>query len=252
MIIDRPVPEQIPQLRALWKQAFGDEDAFLDGFFSQGFSRDRCRCITDSGSVAAALYWFEAKYRGKPLAYLYAIATDRAFRNRGLCHRLMADTHGHLATLGYAGTILVPAEESLFSFYASMGYREFSTLREFTATASGPAVSLHPVSPEEYARLRRQQLPENSVLQEGAALTFLQTYAAFYEGNGLLLTAIRDGTKLFVPELLGDPGQAPGILAALNALEGVFRMPGQGKPFAMVKSLTDAPLVSGYFGLALD
>lgn len=252
MTIDRPAPEQLPQLRALWKQAFGDGDAFLDGFFCHGFSQDRCRCITDYGKVTAALYWFEAEYRGLPLAYLYAIATDKEYRNRGLCRRLMEDTHTHLAALGFAGTILVPAEERLFSFYAAMGYREFSTLREFTSTASGPAVPLCAVSQEEYARLRRQQLPEDSVLQEGAALAFLQTYAVFYAGSGLLLTAIRDGSRLFVPELLGDPAQAPGILAALDAPEGTFRTPGPGKPFAMARSLTADPLPSGYFGFALD
>ena len=252
MTIDHPTPEQLPQLRALWKQAFGDGDAFLDGFFSAGFSPNRCRCITDSGRIAAALYWFETEYRGLPLAYLYAIATDKDFRSRGLCRRLMEDTHALLTTLGFAGTILVPAEESLFSFYASMGYREFGTHREFTASASGPAAILHPISTEEYARLRRLYLPEDAVLQEGAALAFLQTYSVFYAGSGLLLAAVRDGSSLCVPELLGDPAQAPGILAALDAPEGTFRIPGQGKPFAMARSLTSTSLPSGYFGLALD
>ena len=30
MTIDRPLPQQIPDLRRLWKEAFGDTDDFLD------------------------------------------------------------------------------------------------------------------------------------------------------------------------------------------------------------------------------
>ena len=32
----------IPALRRLWKQAFGDDDQLLDSFFSIAFSPDRC------------------------------------------------------------------------------------------------------------------------------------------------------------------------------------------------------------------
>lgn len=252
MTIDRPEAHQIPGLRALWQQAFNDTDAFLDNFFSTGFASDRCRCVTKDGKVAAALYWFDAEYRSKPVAYLYAVATAEAFRGRGLCHALMEDTHAYLAALGYAGTVLVPGSESLFHFYARMGYRVFSTVGEFFCTASGPAVPLQPISPEEYARLRKALLPENSVIQEGATLTFLQTQADFFAGRGILLAASRNGDTALIPELLGDPANAPGILKTLGAEKGTFRTPGNDRPFAMYRSLTAAPPAKGYFGLALD
>ena len=80
MIIDYPAENAIPQLRGLWKEAFGDEDAFLDAFFATGFSPDRCRCVTVDGQLAAALYWFDCSWEEKPLAYLYAVATGKAYR----------------------------------------------------------------------------------------------------------------------------------------------------------------------------
>lgn len=252
MTIDHPTPAQIPALRHLWQQAFGDSDTFLDGFFSTGFDPRRCRCLTEQGETAAALYWFDTMYQGSRFAYLYAVATDLRFRGRGFCHKLMADTHAHLADLGYAGTFLLPAGASLRDFYAAMGYNAFSAVSEFPCTAAGAAIALEQLSHEEYARLRQKYLPENSVVQEGAMLAFLQTYAAFYEGTGCLFTAIRDGETLFVPELLGDASAAPGILQALGFSCGSFRTPGGHKPFAMCRSLTRAQIPAGYFGLALD
>ena len=56
MIIKQPAKEQIPQLRKLWQEAFGDTDAFLDIFFSAAFDAERCRCVMTQGQVAAALY----------------------------------------------------------------------------------------------------------------------------------------------------------------------------------------------------
>ena len=38
MIIKPPSKEEIPQLRTLWQEAFGDSDAFLDIFFSNAFA----------------------------------------------------------------------------------------------------------------------------------------------------------------------------------------------------------------------
>ena len=55
MNIDVPRKGQIPALRALWREAFGDSDAFLDTFFATGFSPDRCRCIVEGGEAQAAL-----------------------------------------------------------------------------------------------------------------------------------------------------------------------------------------------------
>ena len=76
MTIDRPSDTQV--LRRLWKQAFRDSDAFLDSFFSVGYSCDRCRQLSLDGQLAAALYWFDCSLAGKPVAYVYAVATDAA------------------------------------------------------------------------------------------------------------------------------------------------------------------------------
>ena len=126
MNIDYPTRARIPALRSLWTQAFGDDDAFLDLFFSTAYGETRCRCITLQGQIAAALYWFDCAAEGETFAYLYAVATDPAFRGKGLCRALMEDTHHLLKDQGYAGTVLVPGEPGLFDMYEKMSYTVLS------------------------------------------------------------------------------------------------------------------------------
>lgn len=251
MIIKPPEMEQIPQLRQLWKQAFGDTDAFLDKFFSTGFATERCRCVMDRGQVAAALYWFSCQCGGQALAYIYAVATGRDFRGQGLCRRLMADTHDHLKDLGYAGAILVPGDPGLRRMYRDMGYEDMTGIRRFSCTAGAP-ILLKAINAARYAALRREKLPENAVLQEGENLRFLETMAQFYAGDGILLCAVKDGDRLTVPELLGDPAAAPGIVAALGCKEGVLSVPGEEEPFAMGIALTPDFQKPSHFAFAFD
>ena len=243
MKIDYPAENQLPQLRLLWKEAFSDTDKFLDSFFSTAFSPDRCRCITIEDRVAAALYWFDCRLDGRPLAYLYAVATAKAFRRQGLCSRLMDDARQLLRELGYSGIVLVPGEKSLFSMYEDMGYRTCCSVREFQCRRGDAPVTMQSITAEEYALLRRQYLPSGGVLQENENLQFLASICKLYSGDGFLYA---EGG-----ELLGDPRNAPGILAALGKDRGTFRCPGEETPFAMYRSL-DGGCPPVYFGLAFD
>lgn len=251
MIIDAPKLSQIPLCRALWKTVFGDSDAFLDRFFSTAFSADRARCITENGDVVAALYWFDCTYGGERVAYIYAVATSPAHRGRGLCTRLMTDTHAHLKRSGYRGVLLSPADDGLFRFYRRFGYETTCYIRKFSVKANGAPLLLRRVDADEYARLRRALLPEGGVLQEGECVAFLAAEAELYTGDGVLLAARRAGDRLFGIELLGDTDKAPRVLAALGVPEGDFRTVGEETPFAMYLPFDGAPPPT-YLGHAFD
>lgn len=240
-----------PALKALWKQAFGDPDWFIDAFFDAAYAPERCRYLTEDGRLAAALYWMDCSCRGQKLAYIYAVATDEAFRGKGLCRRLMEMSHHDLRQEGYAGCILVPGSDALRQMYGKMDYNDCSFVTEVLCKPGSIDAALRRIDPEEYARLRRQYLPETGVLQEGVQLKFLDMQAGLFAGEGFLAAAsVYDG-KVHCMELLGNTDAAPGIVAALDAKEGFFRMPGKDKPFAMYHPLTDAP-APAYFGLAFD
>lgn len=252
MVADRPDPQEVPQLLALWKQAFGEHDGFWEMFLETGFSFDRCRCMKEAGPIAAALCWFDVSCGEQKFAYLYAVVTHPDFRGKGLCRRLMEDTHSDLYSQGYAGVLLVPAEEGLRAMYRKMGYRTCCAVSEFSCAAADTAIPLRTVSAAEYAALRRRLLPKGSAIQEGENLTFLAAQAELLAGENCLLAAWREGDTLHCIELLGDASAASGIVKALGCKEGYFRTPGKDKPFAMGRPLTESATVPGYFGLAFD
>lgn len=252
MRIDRPTPEHLSQLRRLWQEAFGDTDDFLDSFYRTAYSPDRCRCALDGDQVAAVLYWMDCMLEGQKLAYLYAVVTHPRYRGRGLCRQLMENTHGLLRARGYAGAVLVPQKESLRQMYGVMGYENCGGLSLFSCGAGQDPIPLRAVGASEFAALRRKLLPPGAVIQEGEGLAFLSEQLQFYAGEDLLLAAFAEQDTLHVPELLGDPGTASGILKALGAARGNFRTPGTDAPFAMFHPLTEDAIVPSYFGFAFD
>lgn len=251
MTIDVPGNNRIPQLRQLWKEAFGDSDAYLDSFFALAFSRDRCRCILENGQVKAALYWFDCFCQGQKLAYLYAVATAENSRGKGLCRQLMAAAHTHLKTEGYAGAILVPASDNLRQMYAKMGYLPGTRISELGCAAAQTAVPLERLDRAEYERRRRELLPEDGVVQEGSITALLADQCSLWGGRGFLLAAwIEDGV-LHGEELLGSFDAAPGIVKALGAGKGIFRIPGRKTEFTMYLPLSPRCPKPGYFGISL-
>lgn len=252
MKIDAPAASQIHQLRQLWKLAFGDEDAFIDMFFDNGFALERCRCLTAENQIAAALYWFETECDGQKLAYLYGVATHPEHRGKGLCHQLMMDTHSHLAALGYSGIVLVPQKEGLREMYRKMGYQTCSAVDEFFCTDDPYPAPMHLIDSSEYAALRKHYLPPHSVIQEGSNLTFLNAYAKFYKGMDFIMVSTWEADSLFALEYLGNRESAPGVLCSLGFSQGTFRTIGSKKPFAMFCPLRSDAVTPGYFGFAFD
>ena len=145
-------------LKTLWTECFGNEDRWIDTFLRTAFDPAHLRMLTRQDRPAAALVWMDAFCGGRKLAYLYGIATHPDFRGQGLCRELMTRTHRELARLGYAGTILVPADSGLRQMYKNMGYENFGGIRKIPAQADDP-ISVRKISPEEYASLRREYLP---------------------------------------------------------------------------------------------
>jgi GNAT superfamily N-acetyltransferase len=238
-------------LRTLWQEAFGDSDAFLDSFFATAYSPDRCRVLMEGDQALAALYWMPHWCDGRKIAYIYAVATAKSHRGQGLCHRLMAETHEILRAQGYAGAMLVPGSAGLGDFYANMGYRHCTQIREISAVSDSQPIPIRNLTVAEYALLRKNMLPENSVLPGDEALTFLAAQAVFNAGDGWLLAGYRQDDAFIGLEFLGDETKIPGILAALDTPKGHFRTPGIGRPFAMYLPFTDHP-TPAYFAFAFD
>ncbi len=206
-------------------------------------------CVDDA--LVAAVYWMDCRLEGKPVAYIYALATDKGYRRQGLGSKLMTYTHQVLKALGYAGILLVPGDPHLRRMYAGMGYETATWVTEISAHAGDTPVFLEEISARQYAEVRKNALPQGSVFQEGACLDLLGKTCRLYQGNGCLLAAVENGKNLRGVEFLGDPNDLPGILKTLGKERGNFRTPGEDIPFAMWHPL-NCTKIPGYLGITLE
>lgn len=246
MIIKNPEQQDIPALRALWKQAFGDTDSFLDSFFSLAFSTERALIAKENEQLLGALYWFDCVCAGNNFAYIYAVATNKVYQGRGVCTALMQETYNRMTQAG-KGLILVPADDRLRAFYHRLGYRDFGGMEEITCFAGDSSVPVERLTAYTYAQRRRVFLPEGGVLQEGAFLPFLDENMRFYGGEDWLLAIQKD----FAPEFLGDKALLPGILKTLQLPQAQVQYSGNA-PFAMWRGTEEENVAPGYFAFALD
>ena len=245
-------PSRVSALRQLWQTVFGDDDAFLDAFFSLAWEPEHSLCAVEGDALAGMLYWLEGSCRGQKIAYVYAVATAPAFRGQGVCRRMLQEAQRCMTDQGFAGAVLVPASPQLRQMYEKLGWETWTRAAQLECRGTDMGLSLEPVSPEVYASLRRKMLPEGGVLLEERSLAFLASQEKLFAGPGILLAAHWDAGRLIAAELLGDPQLAPGITAALGADSGCFRLPGQGEPFAMGKKLTSGCPDITWFALAFD
>ena len=253
MIFESPGMGRIPQLRQLWKEAFGDTDEFLNGFFETGFSPNRCRCIVEEDRVVSALYWFEGTFGSCRYAYLYAVATAKDKRGQGLFSVLLEDVKQVLRSEGLDGILLRPEDEALARMYEKLDYSPCTAVDTWRVRAeTGESCALREIGAAEYAALRRGRLPEGAVLQEGDWLPFLEFQYRFFEGKDFLAAGQTYEGVFYGQEFLGDRTSMEGLLQYLGAEEGIFRTPGRGMPFAYLLKLQPDCLVPEYFAIAMD
>ena len=249
----------IPALRQLWKQAFGDEDAFLDSFFSVAYSPERSLCVWEDGKPVAALYWFDQRWREHTIAYVYGVATEQSYRNRGVGSKLLKGLERRLKERGYYGIILVPENPQLVLFYERLGYKVATTLAHYTVPAAGPPdPELRQITWEKYAFYRQQLLPEEqeeTVFPGEEVYRLLDTYQGFYRCSaGIFCGAVEEtgaGRILRMQEFLGDPRGMFTAITALGCRKALARLRG-GAPFGLFRCLTREKEMPKYIGLPMD
>ena len=110
----------------LWQQVFGDEAAFVDSFFSSIPNLHSYIALADKQVVSAFhLLPCVIAEQDKCLLqgwYLYAAATAPPFRGRGLMGSLIQKAAGAERRAGADFICLYPAQESLYSYYARLGF----------------------------------------------------------------------------------------------------------------------------------
>ena len=246
----------LPALTKLWATCFGDDPKEIQGFWSATFDRIQVYTATEGNKILAMTcviptHFIDEEGESHSCGYIYAVCTEPNSRGKGICGELMAHIHKNC---GFAYTSLVPAEESLFSFYEKMGYRTVFYHREYTVQPRKGG-KIRAATAEVYRSIRELQLYDNFLSYEEYLLPCAgQLYRMETEDGLYCGCCYKKDDTLLIRELLPDSEAAASALCAhLNCKKALVRTMGEDKPFGMLKSLKGAPLPDyGYLGLAFD
>ena len=243
MIIRMPCEGDIPEMKKLWQQAFGDTMECIDSFFATGYRQTHSRILWDDG-LLGAIYWFDMSYREARYALLYALAIAEGSRGRGLGKRLMEQVCKDIEALGYTGAVLVPAGEHLYGFYNRLGFNHFGGAEMLQVAAGGEPVYLQKTDARHY-------LQDRSGFIWGEAFSaFVEDQCFLYRSGDIRLICYQDGSD--IQEYTGPAELLPGILTGLGISTATVRMPGTKEKAAMCRMFQYSHTLPEYFGPNLD
>lgn len=126
MKLRRAATGDLPALIALWQAVFGDDERFIRAFYSASGIGRTIIAEADEEIVGMIncpeieLWAGGDRYRG---AYIYALAVDAHYRSGGIGSALLSAAEGdEYLEKAPQFLLLIPAEASLFGFYAQKGY----------------------------------------------------------------------------------------------------------------------------------
>ena len=268
----------VPVLKELWKLAFGDEDAYIDHFFTQYYRPERMLVLEEDETVRAMTAWFDmplvfADGTEWSSAYLYAVATHPECRGRGMAGKLLAFADQWLAEQGFTCVSTVPARPDLHVFFGQNGFEECFALeqREYIPRVKIAPAPLAAIDSEAYGTLRERVLAGTDHISYTPPALDYQAGTCTLSGGGLYRIGESGcacveiaGEEVFVKELLCPGEERECALIAIAdrhpAKRYWVRTPyeGQGEKweFAMLKWLVSPPewnkKTAPYLGLAFD
>ncbi len=114
-------------LAELWKICFGDDDKYISGFFENRFKPEETLVIKEDGAVRSMLFLLSGAVKADgeifSAAYLYGACTHPDYRGKGFMGALLDAAKDSCSKKGLDFICLVPAQESLFAYYAGHGYK---------------------------------------------------------------------------------------------------------------------------------
>lgn len=222
----------------LYMSAFKDDKEFTTYMFDTCFE-DSCFYLLCGETVVSMLFAFDVFLNGVKGKYLYSVATDEKYRDKGYMSRLFYEVEEKLKG-EYKFFCLRPMNESLFNFYEKLGFVKKFYKREINTgniQISGTLIT----DVNDFLRVRKSFLKQNFV-ETGdkfgrLLLSYCDVYTDSIENPNFIIVRQKEDGK--IKEVLGD----------LKIDKIVF---GDEFCFAVYKSLGYHFDGNGYLGLAMD
>ena len=213
----------------LWQEAFGDSEEVILDYINSLHTPDNMIVYEDNGKVVGMASMLAISCKDKKGRYIYAVATAKSHRGRGICRKLMDFAEETAKKRGEGFLILVPAEKTLFDFYGKMGYNQIVYAPHTAEFVEEGKI----LTAKEYYNIRQNVLKEadligwdeetlNYILSHGKAVKTAD--GAVYREDGRVV-------EVLSKRLVNEEWE---------------------KPFAQIKYLEDFKFKRPYFGLAMN
>ncbi len=226
----------IPQLRALWHEAFGDPDSLTEAFFKwlpdMGTAMV-CVCgdrLLGAAYVIAGLELADCGKKPPVCGYIYAVAVDRPHRSQGLGAALVKAAAEKARQREAELICTLPAEPSLYGWYNKLLGTKCALYRQRYEVESAALEPVMALSSTEYMLWRETMLrgrphlrPSNPTL-EFARLFYESLGGGLYACGSGICAAYKEGHSAVIRELVSmDEAECASIAASVGAFLGAER-----------------------------
>ena len=128
------------ELSSLWQITFLEDSQVIERFFENVFKDVITPVIKIDGEIASSLFLLPCSignYKGK---CVYCAMTKYSHRGKGYMKDLLDFSYDYCKENSFDFLFLVPAEESLFDYYARCGFEKFGIAREHTFDGTTPEI----------------------------------------------------------------------------------------------------------------
>lgn len=175
----RSKTEDVPQLLALWLTCFSEKEEAAELFFKRNLSYTRGYLAADKGNPIAALYLVDCTLCGKRAHYLCGAATLPQYRKRGVMSALIQYALTDAKQRGDSYSVLLPANDGLYDFYARLGYQPKCTACTVTVACDEAADGI-PTGTPDFQRLQAECNQDKFLLWNNSFIQFAKDYYACY------------------------------------------------------------------------
>ena len=110
------------QVGELWREVFGDDEAFVEAFMTLCYDRENLFAHSEQGRVVSMVHLLPfCTAEGERVDYLYGVATAPEWRGRGFASELILRALRR-AEYECRAVVLIPGSENVKRLYESLGF----------------------------------------------------------------------------------------------------------------------------------
>jgi len=223
--------EYIAELKIMWHTIFGDTESYLNSFFDKVYKDENTLVDIEDGNVVSVLFMIPYKFKvngqENKIVYLYALATDPAYRGRKIMSKLIEKSLDISTKRGYALSVLIPADDSLFEYYRQFGFEEYfdrimitKTIADIENEQTNKGFEIQEIG----------QLPMKLIKADANQIWSAYSHSAIFDSEGIVLS--KEQNEYYIEELKSEGGQAV-----------IFKMSGNKDGYALLQLHDDNLLI---------